>query len=772
MSKRGKWCRPMLMAVVLAVLLAPPRANAPHSFDKPGKARFLEALLARMSVTEKAGQLRMRFVGKEANPQDALDAAKAGQIGAMFAGTSVPRARMREMQQAASQLSRLGIPLFFAADVVHGHRTIFPIGLGLASTWDMQAISTSARVAAREASADGLDMTFAPMVDVTRDPRWGRMSESSGEDTYLTASIAATTVRALQGPALGSADSLMACVKHFAAYGAVEGGRDYNSTDLSPQRLYQDVLPPYQAAVDAGAGAIMTALTTLNGTPATANSWLLRKILRQKWQFNGLVISDHGAVAELMAHGVASDGRAAAQAALGAGTQMSMSDQFFGEALPLLVEQGAVPMQILDDAVRQVLSTKYDLGLFKDPYLRLGKPEEDPSDPHAEQRLHRAEARDVARRSLVLLKNRENVLPLARRGTLALIGPLADNPVDILGSWHGSGQPQQAISLYHGLKHALGPDATLLYAKGANIEDNRQALRLLADNQQTFDPRTPSAMLAEATAIAQRSDVVIVALGEARGMSHEGASKADLNLPLQQRQLLRALKQTGKPLVLVLMNGRPLTVVEESELADAVLETWFSGTEGGNAIADVLFGDYNPSGKLPVTFPRSVGQVPLYYNHLNTGRPYDPANPMPYRSRYFDIDGAPLYPFGFGLSYSRFALSAPRLTRRQLRPGQVMHARVEVRNESSRSGETVVQLYLRDISASLSRPLMELKGFHKVMLAPGESRTVTFVINEAMLAFHDHDLRLRAEPGEFDIMVGLDSQNLQHARFELLPATE
>lgn len=772
MSGTLRSAHPMLVALMLTLTLPSPCAVARPAPSLMEKKRFVDDLLSRMSMAEKVGQLRMVYAGPAPLPPNDWVAVTQGHVGALLTAPNVSRARLRLLQDAATRHSRLGIPVFFAADVLHGQRTVFPIGLALASSWDMQAIASSARVAASEATADGLDMTFAPMLDISRDPRWGRISESPGEDTFLATRIAATTISGLQGPRPGAADSLMACAKHFAAYGAVEGGRDYNTTDMSPQRLYQDYLPPYKAAVDAGTGALMTALTTLNGTPAAANPWLLQQILRQGWRFNGLVISDDGAVGDLLAHGIAADGGSAAQRAFNAGTQMSMNDRFFGQALPELVNQGRVPGEAFDDAVRQVLATKYDLGLFHDPYRRLGKAEDDPTDQHAEQRLHRAQARDVARRTLVLLKNADQTLPLSKHGTIALIGPLADNPVDMLGSWHGSGQARQAVSLYQGMKSALGPDAKLLYAKGANISDDPKVFQLLGDNQVSFDSRSPSVMLAQAVAVASRADAIVLALGEARGMSHEAASKTDLQLPLQQRQLLRALKRTGKPLVLVLMNGRPLALVEESKTADAILETWFSGTEGGNAIADVLFGNYNPSGKLPVTFPRSVGQIPLYYNHLNTGRPFDPARPAPYRSRHFDIEDTPLYPFGFGLSYSRFALGAPRLTSQQLRAGQALDVSVEVKNQSRRSGETVVQLYLRDITASISRPLKELKGFEKVMLAPGETRTVTFRIEPSMLAFYDQQARLTTEPGMFDVMIGLDSENLQQTRFELLPSTD
>jgi len=756
-----------LLTLGLTLLLHAANVSATGGSPSMGKEQFLAALLEQMSLPEKVGQLRMKHSPGTPPSQYALDTVAKGAVGALFTEPGFTREQLRAYQDAAVQRGRLGIPVFFAGDVVHGHRTVFPIGLGQASSWDLQAIGSAARIAAIEASADGLDMTFAPMVDLSRDPRWGRMSEGFGEDPYLVSRIAERVTQQLQGPTLGAADSIMACVKHFAAYGAVEGGRDYNTTNVSTHQLFQDYLPPYQAALEAGAGAVMTALTTLNGVPATANRWLLRDILRQQWRYRGLVISDHSAVQELVAHGTAAGGEDAAQAALVAGTQMSMNDRYFEQALAQLIEQGAVPVSLLDEAVHQVLATKYDLGLFHDPYRRLGHAQHGAQPSHDPKPLHRAQAREVARRSLVLLKNQNALLPLVKRGTVAVIGPLADNPVDILGSWHASGQPGQAISLYQGLKTAVGDDAKLLYALGANISDKRDDFLLLADKTVNFDPRPPQALLAEAVAIAQQADVIVVALGEARGMSHEGASKTDLNLPTQQRELLQALKRTGKPLVLVLMNGRPLTIVEESQWADAVLETWFSGTEGGNAIADVLFGDYNPSGKLPVTFPRSVGQIPPYYAQLNTGRPFDPQQPSAYRSHYFDTDNTPLYPFGYGLSYTHFSLSPLTLSTHRLRPGHAMQVSVTLKNEGQRTGETTVQLYLRDRVASVSRPLKELKGFQKVLLAPGESRQIVFDIDTSMLAFYNQHLQRVTEPGTFDVMIGLDSQDLQKASFEL-----
>lgn len=751
------WCTAALALLLMA-------CNAAATGGQAARDGFVDRLLTQMTLQEKIGQLRMEYAGAGPNPQAMLDTLANGQVGAMFTAPGASRASLRELQDAATQRSRLHIPLFFAGDVVHGQRTIFPINLGQASSWDLQAVGKSARAAAVEATDAGLDMTFAPMLDISRDPRWGRISEGYGEDTYLVSQFAKTVIHALQGPTLGASDSLMACAKHFAGYGAVEGGRDYNTTDMSGPRLVQDYLPPFKAAVDAGAGAVMTALTSLNGVPATANGWLLHDILRQQWQFKGLVISDHGAVEELITHGIAEDGKQAAQAALKAGTQLSMSDRYFARDLQRLVMQGQVTERELDNAVRQVLATKYDLGLFDDPYRRLRA-----TSDNEDQRLHRAQARDMARRSLVLLKNHQQTLPLSRHATIALIGPLADNAVDILGSWHGNGKPEQAVTLRQGLQSGQAVNARLLYAKGANISDNPQAFALLGDKQVNFDPRRAESMLAEAVAAARQADVVVVALGEARGMSHEGASRTELNLPEQQRALLRSLKATGKPLVLVLMNGRPLTISEESQWADAVLETWFSGSEGGNAIADVLYGEYNPSGKLPVTFARSVGQIPLYYNHLNTGRPFDPLKPVAYRSRYYDIDDTPLYPFGYGLSYTHFSVSAPRLSSARLLQGQSLQVQVTVRNEGLRAGETVVQLYIRDRSASVSRPVKELKGFKKLYLAPGQTQEVTLHLPPSALSFVDRELRWVTEPGWFDVMVGLDSQAVQTASFELMP---
>ncbi|WP_166359245.1 beta-glucosidase BglX [Pseudomonas akapageensis] len=737
---------------------------APHPALPVDKTAFINQLLEQMTPEEKVGQLRQRFTSSEMPEPEVLQTIAAGNTGAMFGAAG--RAVLRTLQDAAVKHSRLKIPLFFSYDVIHGHRTIFPISLGLASSWDMDAIALSGRIAAKEASSDGMDMTFAPMVDISRDPRWGRISEGFGEDTYLVSRIAGVMTKAFQGESPSSPDSIMACVKHFALYGAVEGGRDYNSIDMSMVRMYQDYLPPYRAAIDAGAGSLMTALTTLNGVPATANTWLLQDLLRRDWGFKGLTLSDHGAVAELIEHGVARDGQDAARLAIRAGINMSMSDTYYGQALPGLLRSGEVSEQALDNAVRHVLNAKYDMGLFDDPYRRIGMASDDPTDAHAESRLHRAQAREVARKTLVLLKNRDHTLPLKKQGTIALIGPLAKNPVDILGSWHALGQASQSVTVYDGLKNALGNTATLLYAKGANITEDKSSFDRLADGKIDIDSRSFMQMREEALKIAWRSDVIVAVLGESRGMSHEGASRTNLNLPGRQSELLSALKATGKPLVLVVMNGRPLTIGGEHDLADAVLETWFSGTEGGNAIADVLVGDYNPSGKLPITFPRSVGQIPTYYNHLNTGRPLTAGESALYKSQYFDLLDSPLYPFGYGLSYTDFSLSDITLSTQRLMTDESLDASVTVKNTGARDGETVVQLYIQDISASISRPVKELKGFQKIMLKAGEERTLHFTVNEQDLKFYNSSLEYAAEPGEFNLQIGLDSQNVKQQRFE------
>jgi len=734
------------------------------------KDAFINNLMKQMTLDEKIGQLRLISIGPEMPREMIRKEIAAGNIGGTF--NSITRPENRPMQDAAMR-SRLKIPMFFAYDVIHGHRTIFPIPLALASSWDMDAIGLSGRIAAKEAASDSIDLTFAPMVDISRDPRWGRTSEGFGEDTYLVSRIAGVMVRAFQGTGANAADSIMASVKHFALYGAVEGGRDYNVVDMSPVKMYQDYLPPYRAAIDAGAGGVMVALNSINGVPATADTWLMNDLLRKDWGFKGLAVSDHGAIFELIKHGVAADGREAAKLAIKAGIHMSMNDTLYGKELPGLLKAGEIKQSDIDNAVRAVLDAKYDMGLFKDPYLRIGKAEDDPADTNADSRLHRAEARDVARRSLVLLKNQGETLPLKKTAKIALVGPLAKAPIDMMGSWAANGRPAQSVTLFDGMTTALGGQSTLIYARGANITSDKKALDYL--NFLNFDapevvddPRPANVLIDEAVKAAKDADVVVAAVGESRGMSHESSSRTDLNIPENQRELIRALKATGKPLVLVLMNGRPLSILQEKEQADAILETWFSGTEGGNAISDVLFGDYNPSGKLPITFPRSVGQIPTYYNHLSIGRPFTPGKPGNYTSQYFDDTTGPLFPFGFGLSYTSFSLTDMALSSTTLNKTGKLDASVMVKNTGKRDGETVVQLYLQDVTGSMIRPVKELKNFQKIMLKAGEQKVVHFTITEDDLKFFNAQLKYVAEPGKFNVQIGLDSQDVTQQSFELL----
>ena len=740
--------------------------SAPSLDDKPA---FIAHLIEQMTLEEKVGQLRLISIGGDMPRERILDELAAGHIGGTF--NTVTRHDNRPMQEAALR-SRMKIPIFFAYDVVHGHRTIFPIGLGLASSWDLDTIARSGRVQAIEASADGLDMTFAPMVDISRDPRWGRTSEGFGEDPFLVSQIARTMVQAYQGKSQAAADSVTASVKHFALYGAVEGGRDYNVVDMSPMRMHQDFLPPYRAAIDAGAGGVMVALNSINGVPASANTWLLQDLLRRDWGFDGVALSDHGAISELMRHGVAKDGREAARLAIKAGIDMSMADSLYREELPGLVASGEVDIGEIDTAVREVLGAKYDMGLFHDPFRRIGRAADDPADVNAESRLHREAARAVARESLVLLENHDQTLPLAKRGTIALVGPLADSPVDMMGSWSAAGVAKQSVTLRQGLLDALGGQAALLYARGANITDDKHMVDYLNflnwDNPEVVqDPRSPQQMIAEAVAVAEQADVIVAAVGESRGMSHEASSRTSLQIPPSQQALLKALKRSGKPLVLVLMNGRPLDLNWAKANADAVVETWFSGTEGGHAIADVLFGDYNPSGKLPISFPRSVGQIPTYYNHLRVGRPYVEGKPGNYTSQYFEEPNGALYPFGYGLGYSSFEISDVRLSSPSMMRGESLEASVTLKNLGPRDGATVVQLYLRDEVASVIRPVKELKAFRKVFLKAGEVREVRFSLGEEELKFVNAGLERVAEPGSFEVQIGLDSKQVKGARFVL-----
>lgn len=727
--------------------------------------QYVSSILDKMTLDEKIGQLRLLSIGPDIPKSAMKKLIEKGQVGAVF--NTVTRSDIRVMQDQAMQLGRLKIPLFFAYDVVHGQRTIFPIPLGLAASWSEQAIGTVGRISALESAEDGLNMTWAPMVDVSHEPRWGRSSEGFGEDTYLTAMLGKSMVKAMQGNSAADRHSVMTSVKHFALYGAVESGREYNSADMSPQQMFQHYLPPYKAALDAGSGGVMVALNSINGMPATANRWLLTDLLRNQWHFKGITVSDHGAIKELIKHGVASDPADAVRVAIKAGIDMSMSDEYYSKYLPGLVKSGAVSQEDIDNAARHVLNVKYDMGLFSNPYSHIGPAGSDPQDTNAESRLHRSEARQVAQESIVLLKNWHQILPLKKQGSVALIGPLADSQRDIMGSWSASGVAGQAVTLLQGMREALADKGSLLYAKGANLTDNSkvQAFLNIYNTDVQVDKRSPQQLRDEAVAIAKRADVVVLAVGEAQGMAHEASSRSDIRLPESQRKLITAIKATGKPIVLVLMNGRALDISQQDQQADGIVETWFSGTEGGHAIADILFGEANPSGKLPVTFPRSVGQIPLYYNHLPTGRPYNFTHPNKYTSRYFDINNSPLYPFGFGLSYTQFSLSPVTLSSPRLSAGQSLEVKLTVTNSGSRPGATVVQLYVNDPVASISRPVKELKGFQKVYLQVGESKLIRFTLKPEDLGFWDQTMHWVVEPGKFNVMVGLDSVRTKNSEF-------
>jgi beta-glucosidase len=734
------------------------------------KKAFVDKLIAQMTVDEKVGQLRLISIGPEMPFAQIVEEIAAGRIAGSF--NTVVRRDNRPMQEAAVKRSRLKIPLFFAYDVVHGHRTTFPIPLGLAASFDMAVIERMARVSAVEACNDGVDMTFAPMVDISHDPRWGRTSEGFGEDPYLVSECARASVRGFQGASPDQPDTIMAAVKHFALYGAVEGGRDYNTVDMSPLRMHQVYLPPYRAAIEAGAGGVMVALNSINGVPATSNTWLLQDLLRKQWGFKGVTVSDHGAITELTRHGVARDNREAARLAIKAGIDLSMADQVYLAEVPGLIASGGIAMADLDACVREVLGAKFDMGLFANPFLRMGKPEDDPADVRSNDRLHREPAREVARETIVLLENRNQTLPLKKQGTIALIGPLADSGLDILGSWSAQGVAEQAVTVKAGIEKAIGDKAKLLIARGANVLDDQKVVDYLNflnwDKPEVIqDPRPLDVMIEEAVAVANQSDVVIAVVGEVRGMSHESSSRVTIEMPGSQRKLLQALKATGKPLVVLLMNGRPLAIGWEKDNADALLETWYAGTEGGNAIADILFGDHNPSAKLPISFPRSAGQIPTYYNALRIGRPYTPGKPGNYTSQYFEEEQGALYPFGFGLSFSKFTLTDLKLSATRITRGQSLTAEATLTNTGSFEGANVVQLYIADPYASIARPVKELKGFQKVTLKAGESRVVRFEIGPDQLKFVNGELKEVMESGQFDVQLGLDSRDVLEQSFQL-----
>lgn len=737
------------------------------SISNSAMDKFVNDLMSKMTMEEKIGQLNLVSVGFDVTgpivSKNVEEKIQKGSVGGVF-NTFTPIA-VKKLQEMSVTKTRLKIPLLFGYDVIHGHRTIFPIPLGLSTSWDLAAIEKSARIAGDEASADGLNWVFSPMVDICRDPRWGRIAEGAGEDTYLGSRIAEAMVKGYQGNDFTSPGNVMACVKHFALYGGAIAGRDYNPVEMSERTMRQDYLPPYKAAIDAGVGSVMTSFNDINGIPAAANDWLVQDLLRKQWGFTGLVVSDYTGLWELIPHGVAADEYEASALALKAGNDMDMVSEIYLNNLAKLLKDGKVTEAQINVSCKKVLEAKYKLGLFDNPYKYVN---EQRATQTLEKREYREAARDITRKSLVLLKNANNVLPLKSTGSIALVGPLAQNQRDMIGNWSGAGDWKKAVSVEQGIKAAY-PNLQINYAKGANFTDDKTLIQRLNAHggELQIDSRSEEQLINEAVAAANKSDVIVAVVGESQGMTGEAASRADISIPGKQLDLLKALKKTGKPLVVVLMNGRPLVLSWEAENADAILETWFGGTEAGNAIADVLFGAYNPSGKLSTTFPKHLGQVPIFYNHKVTGRPYNDQMLDKYKSRYLDVENEPLYPFGFGLSYTTFSYGDVKLSKSEITNQDKLTVTCRVTNTGSRAGEEVVQLYVRDVVGSVTRPVKELKGFQKIMLQPGEGKDITFTLSSNDLSFYKKDMSFGSEPGKFIVFVGGNSRDTKQAEFAL-----
>ncbi len=751
--------------VISAAALAPAAAMAAGTTMDS----FVDSLLNRMTLDEKIGQLHLP-VGGDIVTGDIMENTigadiAAGRIGGVFNMKGCNQ--IRDYQRMAVENSRLGIPLIFGMDVIHGYETVFPIPLALSCSWDPDAIEESARIAAAEASAAGICWTFSPMVDISREPRWGRVAEGSGEDPYLGACIAEAMVRGYQGDSLKGNDEIMACVKHFALYGAPEGGRDYNTVDMSRQRMFNEYFAPYKAAADAGAGSFMTSFNVIDGVPASGNRWLFTDVLRDRWDWDGFVVTDYGAITEMMVHGLGGPADVTALAA-NAGVDMDMAGQMYLNNLKSLVEQGKVSEEQIDAACRRILEAKYRLGLFDDPYKYID-PAREASEIYTAD--NRAAARRIAPETFVLLKNEGNLLPLAKTGRIALIGPMADAANNMQGMWSVA-RTAADRSLRQAMTEALGNEGELLYAKGSNVyADAAIEAGATWGGHNIRDPRGADELLAEALQTARRADVIVAALGEASESSGESASRASLRLPDVQQRLLEELVALGKPLVLLNFSGRPTVMVYEQEHVPAIMNVWFAGTEAADAITDVVFGEAAPSGKLTMTFPRSEGQIPVYYNHLPTGRPRSNGSAPfeKYRSNYLDESVRPLYPFGYGMTYTTFAYGTPSLSS-VVTAGEPVTVSVDVTNTGSRAGHEIVQLYTHDLAASMSRPVKELKGFERIALVPGETRTVTFSLDPAELGFYNNDLEYVVEPGDFDVMVGPDSENVQTVRLTLAPS--
>ncbi len=740
------------------------QAGAQQTTDAKMKT-FIDALMKKMTLEEKLGQLNLPGSGDivtgQAQSSDIGKKIREGKVGGLFNIKSV--AKIREVQKVAVEQSRLKIPMIFGMDVIHGYETVFPIPLGLSCTWDMQLVENSARIAAVEASADGINWTFSPMVDICRDARWGRIAEGNGEDPFLGSQIAKAMVRGYQGNDLTKNNTIMSCVKHYALYGAAEAGRDYNTTDMSRQRMFNDYMPPYKAAADAGAGSFMASFNEVEGVPATANKWLMTDVLRKQWGFKGFVVTDYTGINEMVDHGIG-DLKTVSARALMAGIDMDMVGEGLLTTIQQSLKEGKVTQAQIDLACRRILEAKYKLGLFADPYKYC---DENRAKNEVFTAEHRAIARNTAAQSFVLLKNQGNILPLKKSGTVALIGPLADNKENMPGTWSVAANFQKATSVLSGMQQVLGDKVKIIYAKGSNLDydaayEERAGMFGKALGR---DNRPADVIIKEAVDAANQADVVVAALGESAEMSGESSSRSNIEIPQAQKDLLNALLKTGKPVVVVLFTGRPLAIKEESEKVPAILNVWFGGSEAGFAIADVLFGDVNPSGKLTTTFPQNVGQVPIFYAHKNTGRPLEEGKWFSkFRSNYLDVSNDPVYPFGYGLSYTSFAYSDISLSSTSLKGNQKLTATVTVTNNGKYEGKEVVQLYIRDVVGSVTRPVKELKGFQKISLKPGESKQVIFTITPEDLKFYNYDLKFDWEAGDFQIMIGTNSKDVKMAK--------
>jgi beta-glucosidase len=764
-----QYIRKIMKKILIAILLGSIFVSmyAQNQSKESQMNRFIDDLMSQMTLEEKIGQLNLPASGDittgQAKSSDIAGKIKKGEVGGLFNLKGVEK--IREVQRIAVEESRLKIPLIFGMDVIHGYETVFPIPLGLSCTWDLAAIEQSARIAAIEASADGIFWTFSPMVDISRDPRWGRVSEGAGEDPFLGGQIAQAMVRGYQGNnTYSDNEHIMACVKHYALYGAAEAGRDYNTVDMSRQRMFNEYLYPYQAAVEAGAGSIMASFNEVDGIPATANRWLMTDVLRHQWGFEGFVVTDYTGISEMTAHGIG-DLQTVSARALQAGIDMDMVSEGF-LTLSKSLKEGKVTEAEIDRACRRILEAKYKLGLFQNPYKYMDSNRAKTQIYTAE---HRAAARKIASESYVLLKN-NHILPLKKQGKIAVVGPLANTRSNMPGTWSVAANLDKPATVVEAIREIGGKNVTVTYAKGSNLTADAELEKnaSLFGRELNRDNRSKEELLNEALSIAKDADVIVAAVGETSEFSGESSSRTYLDIPDVQRELLAALLKTGKPVIAVVFAGRPLTLTWEKENLPAILYTWFGGSEAAPAIADVLFGDVNPGGKLTVTFPQNTGQIPLYYNHKNTGRPVSGGHGFEkYRSNYLDVSNDPLYPFGYGLSYTTFEYSDITLSSNTLGSNGELTASVTVTNTGKTDGTETVQLYIRDWVGSVTRPVKELKGFEKVLIKAGESKTVSFKITPQLLKFYNYDLEQVAEPGEFSVMIGGNSRDVKAANFSL-----